>query len=60
MDGRRFDRNADRLAQVLWHVNKMKTDYIPAQVKLQVLIANLEFALQLNDELGSMAEKGLI
>lgn len=61
MDARRYDRNADKLAQIYWHVNKMNTNgHIPAQVKQQTLLAYLEMCLTLNDELGKMAERGLI
>ena len=61
MDARRYDRNADRLAQVLWHVNKLDTKgNALAEMKKGILLHVLEDALELNDDLGKMAEKGLI
>ena len=61
MDARRFDRNADKLAQVLWNVNKIDTKgNALAEMKKGILLHVLEDALELNDDLGNMAEKGLI
>jgi len=61
MDARRFDRNADKLAQILWHVNKLDTNgNALAELKKGILLHVIEDALNLNDELGQMAEKGLI
>jgi hypothetical protein len=61
MDARRYDKNADKLSQVLWHVNKINTKgNALAEMKKGILLHVLEDALQLNDDLGQMAEKGLI
>lgn len=61
MDARRYDRNADLIAQILFHTNKMytKTDSIEEHLKLE-LIGSLHRALMANDNLGKLAEKGLI
>jgi hypothetical protein len=61
MDARRYDRNADQLSQIFWHLTRL-----PAQPRLEaeILITRykqlIEEALRINDELGQMAEKGLI
>jgi hypothetical protein len=61
MDARRYDRNADQLSQIFWHLNRL-----PAQSRLEaeILIVRyrqlIEEALRINDKLGQMAEKGLI
>ena len=61
MDARRYDRNADKLAQILWHVNKINTKgNALAELKKGILLHVLEDALELNDALGQMAEKGLL
>lgn len=61
MDARRFDRNADLLSQIYWHTNKLNTkqNERAEEVKKRYL-ALIEEALKWNDELGKMAEKGLI
>lgn len=61
MDSRRFDRNADQLSQIFFHVNRIfTTTSNPAtEIKLEML-AKLEELLELNDKLGEMAGKGLI
>lgn len=61
MDARRYDRNADQLAQIFWHINR---EYInlndePNNLRREMLEA-IEKALDINDKLGVMAEKGLI
>ena len=61
MDARRYDRNADKLSQILWHVNRLNTNNNAlAAMKKDILLSVLDDALQLNDDLGQMAEKGLI
>ena len=61
MDARRYDRNADLLAQILWHVNKIDTKgNALADMKKGILMSVLDDALELNDDLGKMAEKGLL
>tara|TARA_Y100001937_G_C6964794_1_gene260552 strand:+ start:171 stop:356 length:186 start_codon:yes stop_codon:yes gene_type:complete len=61
MDARRYDRNADLIAQILFHTDKLhvKPDTIEADLKLE-MVAALHRALMCNDNLGKMAEKGLI
>jgi len=61
MDARRFDRNADLIAQILFHTDKMyvKPDSIEEHLKLE-LVGALHRALMANDNLGKLAEKGLI
>jgi len=61
MDARRYDRNADQLAQILWHVNKMytKPDSIEEHLRLE-LVGAIHRAMIANDNLGKLAEKGLI
>ena len=61
MDARRFDRNADQLAQIYHHMNKTSIclDGQPGLMTQELLII-LQRALYLNNELGKMAEKGLI
>ena len=61
MDARRYDQNADKLSQILWHVNRLNTNNNAlAAIKKDILLSVLDDALQLNDDLGQMAEKGLI
>lgn len=61
MMSRRYDKNADQLAQILWHLNQLWTigDDEATQLKQEMkhLIAQ---ALVINDKLGNMHEKGLI
>ncbi len=61
MDSRRYDRNADQLCQV--HFQFMhKLDNLhgqPALMRDEMLVI-LQRAIYLNNELGKMAEKGLI
>ena len=61
MDARRYDRNADLLSQIYWHLNKLNTkqNERAEEVKAE-LLELLQKALEWNDELGKMAERGLI
>ena len=61
MDARRYDRNADQLSQIFFHIQRASV-YWEAQPALmaQELQVIIERALYLNDELGKMAQKGLI
>tara|TARA_Y100000401_G_scaffold112378_1_gene111729 strand:+ start:510 stop:695 length:186 start_codon:yes stop_codon:yes gene_type:complete len=61
MDVRRYDRNADLISQILFHTNKLyvKPNSIEADLKLE-MVAALHRALMCNDNLGKLAEKGLI
>lgn len=61
MDARRYDRNADQLSQIYFHMQRASV-YWKGQpdlmaTELQIIIQR---ALFLNNELGKMAEKGLI
>ena len=61
MHNRRYDRNADQLAQIYWHLNRMPdSPYVDANNTRAELIETIQKALKLNDDLGKMAEKGLI
>jgi hypothetical protein len=61
MDARRFDRNADQLSQIFWHLNRLYINPAnPARALKDELVISLEECLRLNDELGKMAELGLI
>ena len=61
MDSRRFDRNADQISQVFFHFSNwnLAVDGQPSLMRQELLII-LQRAIYLNDELGKMAEKGLI
>lgn len=61
MDARRYDKNADQLAQILWNLNRLNTmtNDRADEIKKR-MIELIHEALQWNDELGNMAEKGLI
>lgn len=61
MDARRYDRNADLLSQIYWHLNRLNTkqNERAEEVKAE-LLELLQKALEWNDELGKMAERGLI
>ena len=62
MDARRYDRNADLLAQIYWHTNRLP-DTIKggfSNDQKQRLLSLIDEALKVNDALGQMAEKGLI
>ena len=61
MDARRYDRNADQMSQVFFHIQRASV-YWKGQPGLmaQELQIILQRAIYLNDELGKMAEKGLI
>ena len=61
MDARRYDRNADQLAQIFWHLGRLETRHNPEASRLRIEMRHLvEQALKINDALGNMAEKGLI
>ena len=61
MDARRYDRNADQLSQIFFHIQRASV-YWEAQPALmaQELQVIIQRALYLNDELGKMAQKGLL
>ena len=61
MDPRRYDRNADLLSQICWHLDKIKhhNSEIAEAARLRYMVV-LQECLKLNDKLGEMAEKGLI
>ena len=61
MDARRYDRNADQLSQIYFHIQRASVHWqgqpgLMSQ-ELQIIIQR---ALYLNNELGKMAEKGMI
>lgn len=61
MDARRYDRNADQLSQIFWHLGRLNTTNNEKATILKIEMRYLiEQALKINDELGQMAEKGLI
>ena len=61
MDARRYDRNADQLSQIFHHITRIPVHkYHKALMYRHRMLLLLEEALKLNDELGKMAEKGLI
>lgn len=62
MDSRRFDRNADQIAQILGHYRKIRTLIHDREhdLMLQSAIVMLDSLLEINDKLGESAEKGLI
>ena len=61
MDARRYDRNADQLAQIFWHLGRLNTKNNEEAAELALnLRHHIEQALIFNDYLGKMAEKGLI
>ncbi len=61
MDARRFDRHADLLSQIYWHLTKMQLTHHERAESVRVAYMNLiEAALKWNDELGQLAEQGLI
>lgn len=61
MDARRFDKNADQLAQIFWHLQRQT---VTSSTQANELFATygqlIQEALEINDKLGQMAEKGLI
>jgi hypothetical protein len=64
MSARRYDKNADQLAQIysFYKDLALKGAYledIAVQMR-QELLENLERCLKLNDNMGKLAEKGLI
>jgi len=62
MDTRRYDRNADLLSQVFWHMNKISThgwDILDKEL-LDNYLRLLEQALTLNDVFAKKTEMGLI
>lgn len=61
MDARRYDRNADLLSQIFWQFNRIKyyNNERAEEIRARYLEL-LEECLRWNDELGKMAEKGLI
>ena len=61
MDARRYDRNADQLAQVFWHYTKLqKTMPTYGKPTIEKMLALLEEALRLNDNMGELHEQGLL
>ena len=61
MDARRYDKNADQLAQIMWNLNRLSTIHNERADEIKKrMIELIHEALQWNDELGNMAEKGLV
>jgi uncharacterized membrane protein YccC len=61
MDARRYDRNADQLSQIFWHYTRLQREKQPnPHPQIEDMLRLLQSCLQINDELGQMAEKGLI
>lgn len=61
MDTRRYDRNADQLSQIYWHYARLQRHYrVQPCPRIDEMMKLIEQALVINDELGQMAEKGLI
>ena len=61
MDSRRYDRNADQLAQIFWHLQrKQVTSHNEANELFATYRELIHEALLINDMLGQMAKKGLI
>lgn len=61
MDARRYDRNADLLSQIYWHLDKTKHYNLETAEKIRLrYLVILQECLKLNDQLGELAEKGLI
>ena len=61
MDARKYDRNADLISQILWKVTNLETrGDISASAQKTTMMQALQTALECNDVLGKMAEKGLI
>jgi len=57
MDARRFDRNADQLAQIFWHLGRLDTRMIPeASVLRNELRFLIEQSLRINDQLAEMVQ----
>ena len=61
MDARRYDRNADLISQIMFHIEKLhvKPNSIEANLR-EEMVAALHRALLANDMLGKLTEKGLI
>ena len=62
MDARRYDRNADQLAQIFWHLNRIQTygwDALDIEL-LDNYKSMIQSCLKVNDIFGERAEKGLI
>jgi len=62
MDARRYDRNADQLSQIFWHFTRKRKTLTSLEhgPTIDRMIELLEEALRINDEVGTLAEKGLI
>ena len=61
MDARRYDRNADQLSQIFWHYTRKQREAGTCPCpRLNRMLELLEEALRINDEVGILAEKGLI
>jgi len=57
----RYDKNADQLCQIINHLRSNKHySHDQAEMWRQNMLTMLQSCLMLNDELGSMTEKGLI
>lgn len=61
METRRYDKNADQLAQILWQLQRLRTfhqdDATELKIEMKFLISQ---ALVINDKLGKLHEQGLI
>ena len=62
MDSRRFDRNADQLSQILKHFRQIqgKVQFGGREIMIENAIVMIEAILDINDDLGDLAGKGLI
>ena len=62
MDSRRFDRNADQLSQILKHFRQIqgKVHFGGREIMIENAIVMIEAILDINDDLGDLAGKGLI
>lgn len=62
MDARRYDRNADLLAQVFWHYSRLLRNltHLEQKPEIEHMMATLQVALDQNDRIAKMAEQGLI
>lgn len=61
MDARRYDRNADQLSQIFWHYTRKQREYrSQPSPRIDRMLELLTEALRINDEVGTLAENGLI
>jgi len=65
MDARRYDRNADQLSQIFWHYTRLQrqTSHLnmgTGNPMVNRMLELLQEALQVNDDIAGLTEKGLI